>query len=119
MADLSTFGARLRYLRKARNITQAEVGGAGDVARSTYAGYETGIDTPARETLIKIADLFKASLDWIEGRMHKVDMPEIGQFVDDPDKLALLAFWDGMDDDTRSHLFEIARRLPPRKSDAA
>jgi transcriptional regulator with XRE-family HTH domain len=119
MTDLTTFGGRLRYLRKAKCLTQAELAEVAGIARSTYTGYENGIDTPARETLIKIADHFEASLDWIEGRLNKVNMPQIGQFVNDIDELTLLSLWGGMCHDQRNHLFGIMRLSPPGRRDTA
>lgn len=119
MADMRTLGQRLRHLRKRKSITQAEAAAAADVARSTYSGYELGIDTPGREALIKLADLFDASLDWIEGRLHKVNMPEIGHFVNDADELAILSLWAGMDDETRTHLMGLMKRSPPQRRDVA
>lgn len=119
MTDLSTFGGRLRYLRKKKGVTQAEAAGEAGVARPTYTGYENGGDLPARETLVKLADFFEASLDWIEGRVAKVNMPEIGQFVDDPEKLTMLALWDGMDRDMRHHFFAVLKASPPRRRDVA
>lgn len=119
MADLSTFGARLRYLRKRKGLTQAEAALEGKVARSTYTGYENGGDMPARETLIGIADKLEASLDWIEGRTHKVNMPELGQFVNDPNELALLELWRGMSREMRLHLLGLIQAAPFRSSDIA
>ena len=109
MAKQQTLGSRVRLLRKRRGMSQAVVAEAVGIGRSTYTGIETGEDTPGRETLIAIADLFGGSLDWIEGRLHKVDMPELGQFVNDPDKLTLLAFWDALDDDRRGVFLDMLR----------
>lgn len=109
MVDISTFGSRLRALRKRQGLTPTEVGVEIGVARNTISSWETGSDTPAREKLVALADLYEASLDWIEGRLDKVHMPEIGQFVNDPDKLALLALWDGMEPTSRKGLMEIVR----------
>jgi putative transcriptional regulator len=114
-----TPGSRLRSLRIASGMSQTEVALTVGVARNTLSAIESGSDYPGRETLIALADVFKASIDWIEGRMHKVDMPEIGKFVKDPDELALLALWNGMDDAKRDHLISILRLSPPDHRESA
>lgn len=93
MSKGMTLGDRIRLLRKKRGEVQAVVAEAVGVSRGAYTAIETGGDAPGRETLIAIADYFGASLDWLEGRTHKITAPECGQLVEDPDELALLAFW--------------------------
>lgn len=61
-------GARLYQLRNKNLKTQLEVAYAIDVARTTYAGYETGQNEPDIKTLIKLADLYGVSLDYLVGR---------------------------------------------------
>ena len=113
MAKQQTVGDRVRQLRMRRKMSQAAAAEAVGIGRSTYTGIETGEDLPGRETLIAIADLFGGSLDWIEGRLDKVDMPELGQFVNDPDKLTLLAFWEALDDSRRGVFLDMLR---PRRA---
>ena len=61
-------GARLYQLRNKNLKTQLEVAHAIDVARTTYAGYETGQNEPDLKTLVKLADLYGVSLDYLAGR---------------------------------------------------
>lgn len=61
---------RLIYLRTDNYYTQKQVAEALGISQQTYAGYETGKHQPDLETLIKIADLYKVSLDYIAGRLN-------------------------------------------------
>ena len=61
-------GERLRNLRKDRKLTQEEISKLLGIAQTTYAGYENNRHIPDLDTLIKIADLFKVSLDYLAGR---------------------------------------------------
>lgn len=60
--------ARLKELRVKENIPQIIVACELDIARSTYACYETGKNEPDLHTLIKIADYYNVSLDYLVGR---------------------------------------------------
>lgn len=61
---------RLKHLRLERDIPQLffalEIG----VSRGTYAKYETGINEPDLATLVKIADFYHVSLDYLAGRTN-------------------------------------------------
>lgn len=63
---------RLRLLRGER-LTQAQMADRIGVARTTYAMYEQGKREPDNATLIKIADYFEVSTDYLLGR---TDAPE-------------------------------------------
>ncbi len=62
---------RLRKLRKANHITQAQLAQSLGISRRTYANYERGIHAMPAEVLVRIADLFEASLDELTGRTMK------------------------------------------------
>lgn len=59
---------RLEELRDIHNLTQVEIANILGVARTTYAGYESGTREMDYKTLIKLADFYKVSLDYIFGR---------------------------------------------------
>jgi transcriptional regulator with XRE-family HTH domain len=61
-------GEKLRSLRKERKLTQQEMSKLLDIKQGTYAGYESNKHLPDLYTLIKIADIFKVSLDYIADR---------------------------------------------------
>lgn len=63
-----TFSARLADVRIQKDIPQLFVALELNIARSTYACYETGKNTPDLETLVKLADYFDVSIDYLTGR---------------------------------------------------
>lgn len=60
---------RLKELRLNHEVPQIIFAAELGIARSTYASYETGRNEPDIHTLIKIADYYKVSLDYLVGRM--------------------------------------------------
>ena len=56
---------RIKELRTEKNISQAELGRAIGVERSTVCQYEKGSRMPDNSTLIKIADYFGVSIDYL------------------------------------------------------
>ena len=62
-------GIRLKQLREKTGLSQAKLAKAlGVVSRSVIAGYETGACFPSYTVLIKIADYFNVSTDYLLGR---------------------------------------------------
>ena len=73
----------LKKLRKNLGLTQEEIASKLCLARSTYRNYENNEREPNIETLIKIADYFDVSLDYLCGRQNKnlifTDSLSVGQ----------------------------------------
>lgn len=63
----SVLAARLRYLRLSKNLTQDLVAKFIHVNRTTYAGYESGRTEPPVKVLVRIAEFYNVSLDFICG----------------------------------------------------
>lgn len=61
----------LKKLRKNLGLTQEEVASKLCLARSTYRNYENNEREPNIDTLIKIADFFDVSLDYLCDRQNK------------------------------------------------
>ncbi|MED1467471.1 helix-turn-helix transcriptional regulator [Bacillus salipaludis] len=59
---------RLSELRKERKWSLQETADQLGIAKSTYAGYESGYRLPSLQSLSQIADLFQTSVDYILGR---------------------------------------------------
>ncbi len=59
---------RIRRLRKTSHITQAELAQTLGISRRTYANYERGVHAMPAEVLVRIADTFDSSLDYLTGR---------------------------------------------------
>lgn len=63
---MERFGTRLKRLRKASDITQAELAAELGVEPSAVGKYENGIQSyPRVEVLIKIAEYFNVSIDYL------------------------------------------------------
>lgn len=62
-----TFGERLRDIRKKRGMTQKELGTALGLGEMTVSGYETSVRHPDFEKLIKIAQIFETTTDYLLG----------------------------------------------------
>lgn len=61
-------GERLRKLRKAKGMTQEQVAAHLNAAKSTVSQYENNVNEPDLQTLVKLADLFGVSVDYLFGR---------------------------------------------------
>ncbi len=59
---------RLKKCRKEEGLTQYQAAIYCDITERTYQNYELMIRQPKLEILIKIADLFDVSLDYLVGR---------------------------------------------------
>jgi len=64
---------RLRELREEKGISQKELGKLFNVAQNTISNWENGTREPDTKTLVKLAELFECSVDYLVGR---TDDPE-------------------------------------------
>lgn len=62
---------RLRQLRKEKGLTQNQVAIYCDITEKTYQNYELMTREPKIDILIKIADVFGVSIDYLVGRTDK------------------------------------------------
>lgn len=60
--------SRLKQCRKEKGYTQGQVAIFCDITEKTYQNYELMTREPKIEILIRIADLFDVSLDYLTGR---------------------------------------------------
>ena len=64
---MNTMYQRLRDLREDRDLTQQELANLLKVSQTTYSRYESGaLDIPST-SLIKLAEFFKTSIDYLVG----------------------------------------------------
>lgn len=59
---------KLKELRKERRLKQADVARALNISVQVYCNYENSLREPSQETLIKLADFFGVSVDYLLGR---------------------------------------------------
>lgn len=62
---------RLRTLRREKGYTQLQVAVYCDITEKAYQNYELMTREPKLEILIRIADLYGVSLDYLVGRSEK------------------------------------------------
>ena len=61
------FPKRLKELRLANGLTQKDLANAIEVGRTTISEYESGKIVPKQEGLLKIANHFNVSVDYLTG----------------------------------------------------
>ena len=64
---------RLKELREERNLTQMEVAKAIETSQSNIGRWEKGLNEPAASYLIKLANLFNVSTDYLLGISNDFD----------------------------------------------
>lgn len=89
-------------------MTQKEVAEVLEMPKSTYAHYEDGSNEPKISVLIKIADYYNVSVDWLIGAETKE--PKNSPPVSD-EREAFEAMLDSVDDETLLHLKNYLRYL--------
>jgi transcriptional regulator with XRE-family HTH domain len=75
------FQERLKKLRKERNLSQDEVGIPLNISGRTVGNYESGEREPALDTLIKIADFYGVSADYLLGRTESRGVDSVNEEV--------------------------------------
>jgi transcriptional regulator with XRE-family HTH domain len=65
---------RLKELRKKKNISQLRLATELNTTQNTISRYETGEREPGIDDLIKIADYFNISVDYLIGRTENPKM---------------------------------------------
>lgn len=61
------FGENLKILRKSRNITQKELGSIIGLSKAVVSKYENGLGYPTFDVLIRIAQYFGVTTDYLLG----------------------------------------------------
>ena len=62
---------RLKECRKAQGLTQMQVATYCDITEKAYQNYELMTREPKLEILVRIADFFQVSLDYLTGRTNR------------------------------------------------
>lgn len=64
----------LRGIREDRDIKQREIAKILNVSQNTYSQYETGVISLTAEVLIKLADYYNVSIDYLLDRTNNPNM---------------------------------------------
>ena len=67
---------RIKELRKRRKHTQVELAQLCNISQGALSGYETGRYEPDNATLMKLADIYGVSIDYLLGRPEPPDEEE-------------------------------------------
>ena len=65
---MKIFSVRLKEQRKLYMFTQREMAEKLGISQPSYIRYENGSAEPSLENLVKLADLFDVSVDYLLGR---------------------------------------------------
>lgn len=68
---------RLRELRKINNLTQKDLGKKMGVSAQTILNWENNVYQPSVNELIKLADIFNVSLDYLVNRERNNNIDDI------------------------------------------
>ena len=67
---------RLKLLRKENNYNQKHVAEYLNLAISSYSGYENGVYEPGMDSLIKLANLYNVTTDYLLGNIDSKLSPD-------------------------------------------
>ncbi len=101
---------RLKQLRKERALTQADVAKYLNITRQGYANYENEITNPTPTILIKLADLFECSIDYLIGRESEIGTVIIGHGLKETE-MELIQIYRKQPEQKRKFLLTFARGL--------
>ncbi len=73
--ERSPFALRLFTLRKKKKLTQADVAEELKLTRTAYTKYETDGARPDQASLVRLAELFDVTVDFLVGK-EGTDIPE-------------------------------------------
>lgn len=59
---------RMKELRKERNLRQEDIATELNIAITTYCRYDLGMREPAASLLVRMADFYDVSVDYLLGR---------------------------------------------------
>jgi transcriptional regulator with XRE-family HTH domain len=64
---MATFGERIKELRQQKGLTQRQMADSFGITERNYQRYEA-TDSPSNDTLLKLADFFEVTTDYLLGR---------------------------------------------------
>ena len=79
-----TIAQRLKELRQGHKYMQKDVADQADINVFTYSGYENARALPPVDCLLRIAEIYEVSLDFITGRVDTV-RSMVGESIDPED----------------------------------
>lgn len=102
---------RLKTLRKATKLTQADVSAATGVDRAHLSKLETGAKGASIDSIAALADFYDVSIDYLyRGSTQNFSGPkQAGYSANGPEEIAMIEMWREMDDSQRRLLMIMLR----------
>lgn len=101
--DLKLSGARIRAVRKERNVTVRKLAELVGITEESMMHIECGARRPSYQTIYSIAEALDASLDFLTGRVNRPN-----EYVATP-----LIKEEGLSDEQASVLEDLVKALVP------
>ena len=86
-------GDRLRKLRKEKGIQIVEVAEYLGISRQGYGNYENGTREPSMAILVKLADFYEVSADYLLGREEQKFVEDVSKMSDNDLDKKLMQFF--------------------------
>ena len=80
---MNIIGGRIKYLRRQKGVLQIDIANYLDISRTTFSGYERGEIIPPYTKMLKMAEYFNVTVDYIMGVTN--DAKSENSFKDIPD----------------------------------
>ncbi|NIO87013.1 MAG: helix-turn-helix domain-containing protein [Candidatus Aminicenantes bacterium] len=98
-----SFAERVKKLRQERNLTQGELGLKLGIHQKQISAYERGINFPSTEILIKMAEFFDVTLDYLAFKKKGEEKGQTGKFnIQDRELLRRFEVLDRLSDNEKS-----------------
>ncbi|EOY7170439.1 helix-turn-helix domain-containing protein [Clostridioides difficile] len=83
---MNSISEKLKYLRDLKKLTQKEVANSIGVTTSAYGFYEQGKRTPSPELIVKLAEYFNVTTDYLLGHTKtsysvNANIPEVPSII--------------------------------------
>lgn len=112
---------RLMELREERNLTQNDIARAIDTSRTNIGRWEKGINEPAAGYLIKLAEFFEVTTDYLLGLEDELGIKKFSAPVKNeknaeltPDGKELLEIFNSLEKEYKTQVLEYARYFASR-----
>ena len=104
---MCTIGERIALLRELHNLKQKDVAEAIGVTKATMSKYENNVNIPNADILCKLADILKASTDFLVGRTDIISSYDI-KYNGEYSKDKLIAIIEKLNQENQIRIYERA-----------
>lgn len=101
---------RLKEIREDRNLSQQEVATAIETSQTNIARWENGKNEPSYLQLVKLADFYNCSIDFLAGRDEEFSKLTLqSQIVLSSEEKDLIKYYRGIEKPARLAIFNTAK----------